>query len=156
MPRKGGKLTPNERAIARIYAQTGDSAYANKQAGYSPHSSSASKALQRPAVQAEVLRIQRELLVNDLLPLATSRLHKILADDTVKPSDHVQAVKVVYSHTLASTEAGSDVPPHEMTPDQLAKALEDARLRAAALESIKADRSREIIDNEPPEGDIFG
>ena len=114
-------------------------------------------ALQRPAVQAEVVREQTRILFETALPLAVGRLVRILGDDRIRPSDHNQAIKIALAHTLGGSGTANDKQPHEMTPDELAKALAEAKLKAAALESVQADRARPIVELEAePEGDIFG
>lgn len=108
-------------------------------------------ALQRPSVQAEIMREQTRILFETALPLAVGRLVRILEDDRIRPSDHNQAIKIALAHTLGGAGAADAKDPHEMTPDELAKALAEAKLKAAALESVKADRARPVLEAEPLE-----
>ena len=148
MPLKSGKITPGERAFAAAYAETGSQGYAGKKAGY-VSAAGASLALQRPAVQAEIARIQTERLFNEVLPLAV-RVHIDLLQNPATPAGaRVQAVKLAYDRTLGTDASASDKQPHEMTADEIAKALAEARLRAATLESVKADRAKPVIDASP-------
>lgn len=112
-------------------------------------------ALQRPSVQAEIVREQTRILYETALPLAVGRLVSILQDDKIRPSDHNQAIKIALAHTLGGSAAADAKDPHEMTPDELAKALNEAKLRAAALESVKADRARPVVEIEADAAGVF-
>lgn len=152
MPR-GGKLTMAEQTIAKAYAETGSRAYAQHAAGV--QQPAVSKALQRPSVQAEIVREQTRILYETALPLAVGRLVRILQDDKIRPSDHNQAIKIALAHTLGGSASAEAKDPHEMAPDELAKALSEAKLRAAALESVKADRSRPVVELEADAVGVF-
>lgn len=128
---------------------------ASRKAGYADVSSG-SHALKRQDVNAEIARIQAERLFNEVLPLAVQVHIDLLTSPSTPAGAKVQAVKLAYDRTLGSDQAGAGKEPHEMTPQELQKALDDARLQAAALESVKADRARPIVDHEPSDGDIFG
>lgn len=155
MPRKNGRLTAAEMAVARAMAETGNKRYAMHASGLTKNG--VGMALQRPSVQAEIVREQNRILYETALPLAVGRLVRILGDDRIRPSDHNQAIKIALAHTLGGSGAANDKQPHEMSPDELATQLATARARAAALESVQADRARPIVELEPePEGDIFG
>lgn len=149
-------MTPQERAFAGAMAATGEPQLAAHKAGYRG-SGSASLALQRPAVQAEIARLQTERLFNEVLPLAVKVHLQILEDPKTPAGARVQAVKLAYDRTLGTDSAGGGKDPHEMSPDELAKAIAEAKLRAAALEHAKADRARPIVDLEAvAENDLFG
>jgi hypothetical protein len=157
MPRKNGNLTRGEKLMAEGYAMTGNKAFAAMHAGVSHGAGTVDKALARPAVQAEIARIQQERLFSEVLPLAVQVHLDVLADPRTPAGARVQAVKLAYDRTLGTDEAGKSKDPHEMTPDELAKALADAKLRAAALEHAKAERARPIVEHEPaPADDVFG
>lgn len=156
MPLKDGKLARTEKKIAEAYAKTGDRAYAGFAAGVSPISGTIGKALQRPAVQAEIARQQQEILFRDALPAAVNCLISIVNDVKAAAGARVQASKVILDRTLGQDDAFGGKEPHEMTAEELAKALAEAKLRAAALESAKADRARPILDAEAlDEADIL-
>lgn len=152
MPLKNGKLTRVERKFSETYAATGDATYSGTKAGYALPHARASEALQRPAVQAEIRRIQTERLFKDALPLAVTTLCSIMADERQAAGARVQASKIVLDRTLGDAGAASAKEPHEMSPDELAKAIADAKLRAAALEHVAADRAKPILDHEPQPG----
>ncbi len=147
-------LTRHERQFAAAYAQLGSVTEAAKKAGYANHTGGVN-ALKRQDVNAEIARIQAERLFNEVLPLAVQVHIDLLTSPTTPAGAKVQAVKLAYDRTLGSDQASTGKEPHEMTPQELQKALDDARLKAAALESVKADRSRPILENESAGGDIF-
>ena len=132
--------------MSQTYAKTGDKAYTAYVAGVSPTSNAVGKALQRPGVQAEIARQQQEILFQKALPAAVNCLISIVNDAKAAAGARVQASKVILDRTLGQDEAFGGKEPHEMTAEELAKALAEAKLRAAALESAKADRARPIID----------
>lgn len=157
MPR-GGKLTMAEQLVAKAYAETGSRSYAQHAAGV--QQPAVSKALQRPDVQAEIARIQTERLFNDVLPLAVQVHIDLLMSSATPAGAKVQAVKLAYDRTLGVEGADKAKQPHEMTPEELAKELAAAKLKAAAIESVQADRARPVLEHEPAdqaeEADIFG
>lgn len=148
MPDKKGRMTHQEKAFTEAYAATGQASIAGRMAGYKSDASP-SQLLQRPAIQAEIARIQTERLFNEVLPLAV-KVHIDLLQNSATPAGaRVQAVKLAYDRTLGTDASASDKQPHEMTADEIAKALAEARLRAATLESVKADRAKPVIDVSP-------
>lgn len=148
MPLKTGRLTPKERRVAVAMAQTGDQRVAARAAGLFD-ASGVSKALQRPAVQEEIRRVQVELLFSQVLPLAVSQHLALLEDPKTPAGAKVQAIKLAYDRTLGTQEGASSKAPHEMTPNEITSALAESRLRLAALESAKADQARPILEAEP-------
>lgn len=152
MPLKSGRMTQKERVFASAYANSGSIQTATKAAGYvNPVSGYAT--LERPGVQAEIARIQTARLFNEILPLAIEAHIEVLTSPHTPPGARVQAVKLAYDRTLGADGASSDKQPHEMSSDELARAIADARLRAATLESVKADRAKPVIEAGP--SDIF-
>lgn len=146
---KSGALTPAETRVAQAYAGTLDQGFAAKKAGISQPG--ASKALQRPAVQAEIVRIQTEALFSEILPLAVAVHRRLLTDPKVPAGAQVQAVKLAYDRTLGMEGADKAKEPHEMTPDELARAIN-------ALERVAADRARNVTPAqglEPAESGVF-
>lgn len=146
MPLRNGRLTVAEKAIAHAIAETGSRPYAGFVAGMT--GDGVRHVLQRDGVKAEIVREQTRRLHDTLLPLAVGRLESILRDNTVRPADHNQAVKIVLTYTLGRDQDGSDKQPHEMSAHELDRALADAKLRAAALASVQADRARPVIEGE--------
>jgi len=150
MPQKQARLTPKQSMFARRLAQGQSLSDASKLAGYSNHVGGV-HASQAPHVQAEIARIQTERLFNEVLPLAIQVHIDVLTNPATPAGARVAAVKLAYDRTLGGDATGNDKQPHEMSAEELARAIDDARLRAAALESVKADRAKPVI-----EGDLFG
>ncbi len=142
MPKKDGRLTPQEKRFAEAYAITGDMRTAAGRAGYRVDCGSGSKALQRPEVQDEIRRIQVARLNNTLLPLAVGALERLLTDAKTPAGAVVQAAKLVLDKTGVGVDLdGAEKAPHEMTGEELSQAL--ARLRREA-----AERAKPIIDGQ--------
>ena len=150
MPQKEARLTPRQSMFARRLAQGQPLSEASKAAGYSNHVGGV-HAIQTPHVQAEIARIQTERLFNEVLPLAIQVHIDVLTNPATPAGARVQAVKLAYDRTLGGDAASSEKQPHEMSAEELAKAIAEAKLRAAALENVKADRAKPVI-----EGDLFG
>ena len=148
-------LTPQEKAFARTFAETGDRRFAAQTAGYKHAQVAASKALARPRVQAEVARVQNEILFSEILPLAVKVHKQILEDDRTPAGARVQAVKLAYDRTLGTDAEGRQKEPHEMSAEELAEAI-------AKLEQEAASKARDVtpvIEHEPSsiddESDVF-
>lgn len=93
MPRKGGRQTPQEKAFIGAYVAQGDATAAAKAAGYSHPSASASHALARPAIQAEIVKLQTERLFNEVLPLALKAHIELLTGKNVPAGARAHTVK---------------------------------------------------------------
>ncbi len=145
-------LTRKEKQFSRAYAAAGSLSEAARKAGYVDHTGGV-KALRKPEVQAEIAREQTARLFNEVLPLAIQVHLDLLASPTTPAGAKVQAVKLAYDRTLGTEAADKTKDPHEMSPDELARALAEAKLKAAALESVKADRARPVIEADA--GDVF-
>jgi len=137
MPYKSGRLTPAEKTVTRVMAETGSAAYAQQKAGISQPAMS--KMLNRPAVQAEIARQHNEMLFRDILPLAVAAHKRLLSDPRTPAGATVQAVKLAYDRTLGSEEGARSKEPHEMTPEELAEAI-------ATLSRIASDKARPVIE----------
>lgn len=146
MPDQKGRFTPQERTFVTAYAATGDRGYSARAAGFSQPATAASKLLARPAVQAEIAAEHARLL-SEGVPLATGRVLRILADDAVKPADHLKAAGMIFRLAGFDTDQLAQREPHEMTGEELARAL-------ATLEAVAAERAKLI--SPPAELDIFG
>jgi phage terminase small subunit len=150
MPKTPRALNARQSLFAHRIAQGQPITEAAIAAGYANHTPG-SKALQTPHVQAEIARIQTERLFNEVLPLAIQVHIDVLTNPATPAGARVQAVKLAYDRTLGGDAASTDKQPHEMSAEELAKAIAEAKLRAAALENVKADRAKPVI-----EGDLFG
>jgi phage terminase small subunit len=139
MPIKTGALTAQEEAFVAALASSGDPVYAFKAAGYKGRRNLAA-VLKRPAVQAAVIAAQQARLVNEALPAAVSCILEIIRNPKAPAAARVQAAKLTFDRVLPQHSDGSGKEPHEMTPEELAAAIDK-------LESIAAGKARTI---EPP------
>lgn len=138
MPKKGGVMTPKERAFVKDYVANGDAQEAAKSAGYSQPRSQGYQALARPAIAGEVARLQMERLTNEILPLAVDVHCRLLKDPKTPGGVLVQAVKLAYERALG-TGAMEGKEPHEMTADEIATALQ-------ALKREASNRAKPVIE----------
>ena len=139
MPRKNGELTPQEQTFVDAVASTGDTAYALKTAGYKG-ARNASQVLKREPIQRAIVATQQARLVNEALPAAVSCILEIIRNPKAPAAARVQAAKLTFDRVLPAHSDGSAKEPHEMTPEELAQAIDK-------LESIAAGKARQI---EPP------
>ena len=133
MPDQNGRLGRQERAFAATYAATGDKTYSAAKAGYAKPENAAWKALQRPLVREEVLKVQMERLVNEGVPAALNCLLEITGNVKAPAGARVQAAKVLMDKAgfgIADAMQGKE--PHEMTPAELADAIAKLEAMAAA------------------------
>lgn len=142
MPRTGGRHTHKEMLLAKHMAATNDRGYAMEKAGLS--AAGASRALDRPAVQADIRRQQLAILNNELLPAAIGVLATIIADPKASERGKLTAVKIVLDRALGGADASESKEPHEMTSDEIQKRLDALRREAS-------DRARVVIEHEPGE-----
>lgn len=155
MPKKGGKLTPQERTFARHLAATGNQTEAARKAGYAHPAVAGSTVAARPLVAAEAQKISMARLQNEVLPLAIERHLAILADKKANGPTLTKAIELAYKYGFSGDNAARDKQPHEMTGEELAEAI-------AALKRAAADKAKPIIDAAPiedpnkPGASVFG
>lgn len=140
MPLKSGKLTPRERAFIPRMARTGDATLSALQSGYADHTSGV-KLMQRPQVQAEIIRHQQEILVAELLPASTAVLAAMLNMETpgVPWSARAQAAKIVRSEVAGMADSKGEKDFASMTAEEIHEKIEEAR-------RLLAERSKPIVD----------
>lgn len=134
MPLKSGRLTRQELAFVDVMAATGDPTYAAQKAGYSSPQPRGSQNMANPAIQAAVREKEHHTLIKDLLPKATLALSRAL-DVPVPTGVTMKAVDIVFKRAYGEEAGGIGKAPSEMSPDELAAALDK-------LKSELADRSR--------------
>jgi phage terminase small subunit len=142
---RGDGLNHQQERFSSIYAATGDAQYSASVARYAKPSAAASRELQKPHVQAEIARIQTQRLFAEALPAAVGCLIEIITSPKAPAGARVQAAKVVMDRTLGTDGAGQAKEPHEMTAEELAKAIDE-------LERMASARAKPI----EPEPDVFG
>lgn len=159
MPYQDGRLTPQEKKIAEAYAMTGDKGYAAYVAGVSPTSGAVHKALARPAVHAEMARRQKDIIFNDLLPLAVKTHKQMLESSATPAAARAKLIDLAYKHTLGAEAEDAGKEAHEMNADELAREISVGRSRLDLLEAVAGERARPIDDLQvvevEQEGDIF-
>ena len=142
MPDKTGRFTRRETMFTERFAATGDAIYAAEKAGYSSPRQAASQNASNPAIAAECRRLVADQLATQTLPAASRRHIALLNDDTVTGQVLIRAIDLAYRYGLASPDGAEGKELHEMTGEELQRALH--RLRQEA-----ADRSRVIIEHKP-------
>jgi phage terminase small subunit len=147
MIRKPGTLTPQEQAFVDAMAATGDPGYSLKKAGYKGERN-ASQVLKREAVQRAIIETQQARLVNDALPAAVSCIIEIIRNPKAPAAARVQAAKLTFDRVLPAHNDGTAKEPHEMTPEELAAAIDK-------LESIAAGKARPVAEIAPPPAGVF-
>jgi len=136
-------------------AKTGDKAYSATKAGYKHPEIKAHAVLARPAVQAEIARQQQEILFREALPAAVNCLIEIATDAKAAAGARVQASKVILDRTLGASEAMGGKEAHEMTAEEIAKAIEQLQRVAADRAKPVIDLDASTIDDEGPNEGIF-
>ena len=152
MPLKSGRFTPQERVFIQHMATSNDPTYSATKAGYRHPQMHGHAVAGRDQIKAQVAQIQTDKLFSEGLPLAVTTLCEIMADPRQSSGARVQASKIVLDRTLGDAAQGQDKQPHEYTPEELAQALSKARLHAAALEHVAADRAKPVIDHDARPG----
>ena len=147
MPRQNGELTVQEQSFVDAIATTGDVAYALKAAGYKG-ARNASQVLKRDAIQRAIVQTQQMRLVNEALPAAVACILEIIRNPKAPAAARVQAAKLTFDRVLPAHADGSTKEPHEMTPEELAQAIDK-------LESIAAGKARQIEPQSDPDTGVF-
>ena len=146
MPLKSGAFTPKEDAFLLAYLDTGSRQEAERKAKLRPGSGYA--VLKRDEVQREIVARQVAILTSEALPAAVATVLEIMRNPKAPAAARVQAAKLTFDRVLPHHADGSGKEPHEMTPEELASAIDK-------LESIAAGKARAIEPPEQPAGGIF-
>lgn len=155
MPYKGGRLTRMEEQFAQHYARTGDATYAATKAGYGSPAHRGSENANDPAIMARAAQIRRAKLATASIE-AVDTLVAGMRDTKAPRQARNTACGLILKYAVGDEAGAQAKDPHEMTPEEINEALRASRLRAEALESVKADRARPVLEQEPVEDDIFG
>jgi phage terminase small subunit len=144
MPDKRGRFSPQESKFIQAYAATNNAIYSAEKAGYSQPDAQAYQALARPKVKAEIARLQAERITNEILPLAVDQHKALLSSNTTPAGAKVQAIKLAYDHALGAgaTEGKS---PHDMTGDELNRALDRLKGEAAIRATPVIEGTAELV-----------
>jgi hypothetical protein len=144
-----------EETFAQHYARTGDATYAATKAGYSNPQPRGSENAHDPAIIARASQIRRAKLAQASIE-AVDTLVDGMRDAKAPRQARNTAAGLILKYAVGDDGGSEAKDPHEMSSDEIARALQAAKLRAEALESVKADRSRPILDNEPDDAGIMG
>jgi hypothetical protein len=136
-----------ERTFSAQMAATGDRTYAATKAGYSHPVQAGAKLSKHPGVVADMQRQIENELQNDLAPLATWRLRKVMLDDSQKGSVHVAGAKLILDYALKRIGAAErDL--SEMTAEQIRELLvETERAYAARMKVVESPQSAQAAPN---------
>lgn len=156
MPRKGGRMTSQERKFAEVFAETGSTTYAAEKARYAFPEVQGARVLGRPAVQESVKRQQMARLNNELLPLALDTISTILKNEKATDSNKLTAAGLVMKYSVGQEGAGEAKEPHEMTADELAQRIQALRREAADRAKPVIEAETNDIDEDEPETGVFG
>ena len=150
MPRKDGQMTYKEQRIAEVMAETGNRKFAAFVTNTPYGSGQVDKIVNKPAVQEEIRRQQVAKLFQEALPAAVTCLVSIMTDAKASAGARVQASKVVLDRTLGDKDEGQRKEPHEMSAEEIAKAIDE--LERVAFERAKSvDSAQEVRKSD----DIF-
>lgn len=141
MPDKVGRLSPYEARIAD--ALTGDPRTMDIAARIGQSPANVSRALARPGVQAEIVRLQTERLFREGLPAAVNCLLEITGNPKAPAGARVMAAKVLLDRTLGADGRIDGKEPHEMTGEELAAAI-------AKLSAVASDRAVNVTPDPAP------
>lgn len=158
MPDIKGRFTRKEEIAIAAAVASGDLVEGARRAGYAQPYAAANQLENRPAVMAEIRRREEDRLNNDLLPLAVDRLQKILSDDTENSRNHIAAAKLVLDNTINKRDGDAGArEPHEMTAEELAENIANARRALDDLANNARDVTPQEIETESPgNSDVFG
>lgn len=152
MPYKGGELTLKERAFIQAYVDNGgDRAGAERASGLS--TTGCYKILGRPDVQQAIVESQMTRLQSEALPLAVGTLMSIMRSDKAPAAARVQAAKAVLDRALPALGDGQVRNLHEMTPEEIARAISALEAQAAA---VARDVTAPSLPGPPSSTDVFG
>jgi phage terminase small subunit len=144
VPGKSGRFTHQERVFTARYAATGDATYAAEKAGYGSPTARAAQNMAKPELVAEITKLTRARIANELLPLAVGRHKAVLEDQTCTGQALNRAIELAYKYGLGDGAAVQNKEPHEMTAEELATAI-------SALERVAGDRAKPV-DQAPAAG----
>lgn len=142
MPIKGGKMTRKENRFIDEMVKTGDKPYSAHRAGYAQPETAGYIVANKDVIDAAIRQRSAARLNNEGVPIAINVLIDIALDIKQPGNTRVNAADKILKHANAGIEAVGDKEPHEMTADELAKAIEH-------LNRVKADKARLVIEQDP-------
>jgi hypothetical protein len=141
VPRKNGKFSPQELKMIAASAAGLPPQEAARRAGYARPDVSAYQAIARPEILAAIKREQAAKLIQEGLPIAIATLIELASDGKQPGSVRIQASKVIVDRGLGSDDPAARKDPSEMTREELDRAIE-------ALKRKAADAAKPVLDAE--------
>lgn len=148
MPKKSGKMTPQEALFIGYLASTDDPTYAAKMARYSQAQAQGWQKSHNPAIIEATRKAQIKRLNSDLLPKSLDLLEKVLGDDKEATRNRLTAAQTVLKYSLGQSDSAESKEPHEMTPQELQDRID-------SLRRAMADKAKPIIDSKASETSVF-
>lgn len=141
-------MTAMEKTFAERFAATGDALYAAEKAGYRQPRVRAWENMQDLTIMTSV-RDQITAGLDKAATKAPEILLGIMESPKAKDSDKLMAAKIALQERRANAEGdGAEKQAFEMTAYELQEAINQGNLELAALQHLKAERSRPIIEGD--------
>lgn len=131
MPLPSGDLTRGEQAFVAAYADVGDRAKAEKIAGIP--AGTGYRIMARPEIAKRISERQLARINCELLPVAVDTLLDVMTSAKSPAAARVQAAKIVIDRALPVDDRGAPKDLSEMTPEELAQAINTFEGMAAAM-----------------------
>lgn len=133
MPLKTGELTEQEATFVEHYADTLDATYAATKAGYShPYRKGVLKK-QDPRIVEAARDRAKERLMSEGAEIGVAVLIEVASDKKAPANARVAAADKLVKHSGISADVSAAGELHEMTPDQIAAAIQRLEARAAGM-----------------------
>lgn len=153
MPRRGDKITPQERDWAKALARHGHPVRAAIDAGYKHPDRMALKLQNRESVVQLARDMTKHTMHTELIGLALDTLKDLLRNPKTPANARFNAAKYVTDKVWPTGVDGQPKDPHEMSAEELATAIDKFEQAAMA-------KAREIDGEQPAprpsESDVFG
>ncbi len=140
-----------QRTFVRHMADTGDAVYAAAKAGYAHPATRGGENAKDPEIASEVRRLARDKLRTEGAEVGVRVLIEIASDVKQPAGARVQAADKLVRHSGISAEGSDGLEPHEMTAEQIARAIEE--LTRAAASGAKPVNARRV---DAPDSGVFG
>ena len=144
VPLKSGKFTPKEELFLQTFAETGSRELSERKAKLA--SGQSWRILQREPVQKEIISRQVAIMTSEALPCAVATILEIMRNPKAPAAARVQAAKLTFDRVMPSHAEAGAKEPHEMTPEELAAAIDKlesvAAGKAKAIEAPPADQAK--------------
>jgi hypothetical protein len=141
MPLRNGELTRSERDFLSFYAEHEDREKAEKQAGLMPRTGYG--ILARPEIQSRLVAETNARLL-EMAPVAVKKLRHLITSEKVPAAVQFNAVRYALDRLLGDGSQAVQKELSEMTPEELAAAIDSLSAQAATL--AKPVPSGEVFD----------